>query len=180
MAGCSASLPAMAALQPHTHVACCHTGNRPTAALASARTRSLHSSRSSFCAGHAAISTQTTCRRRHVAAHSNYRRLDIQAVRRRHLPCVCLHYNVKDAAYDWARRTQCMRYIETNCSVGGNDQVIPMLAGDATDQTPPDLPSFLFKERIVYLVRIVRCAGLRCEHYAHIVRAFDIQSFSET
>lgn len=28
-----------------------------------------------------------------------------------------------------------------------------MLAGDATDQTPPDLPSFLFKERIVYLVR---------------------------
>lgn len=32
-------------------------------------------------------------------------------------------------------------------------QVIPMLAGDATDQTPPDLPSFLFKERIVYLVR---------------------------
>ncbi len=31
-------------------------------------------------------------------------------------------------------------------------QVIPMLAGDATDQTPPDLPSFLFKERIIYLV----------------------------
>ena len=32
-------------------------------------------------------------------------------------------------------------------------QVIPMLAGDATEQTPPDLPSYLFKERIVYLVR---------------------------
>lgn len=31
-------------------------------------------------------------------------------------------------------------------------QVIPALAGDATDQTPPDLPSYLFKERIVYLV----------------------------
>ena len=31
-------------------------------------------------------------------------------------------------------------------------QVIPMLQGDATEQTPPDLPSFLFKERIVYLV----------------------------
>ena len=31
-------------------------------------------------------------------------------------------------------------------------QVIPMLSGDATEQTPPDLPSFLFKERIVYLV----------------------------
>ena len=27
-----------------------------------------------------------------------------------------------------------------------------MLQGDATEQTPPDLPSFLFKERIVYLV----------------------------
>ena len=31
-------------------------------------------------------------------------------------------------------------------------QVIPALQGDATDQTPPDLPSYLFKERIVYLV----------------------------
>lgn len=30
-------------------------------------------------------------------------------------------------------------------------QVIPMLSGDATDQIPPDLPSYLFKERIVYL-----------------------------
>jgi len=30
-------------------------------------------------------------------------------------------------------------------------QVIPALAGDATEQTPPDLPSYLFKERIVYL-----------------------------
>lgn len=29
--------------------------------------------------------------------------------------------------------------------------VIPALAGDATDQTPPDLPSYLFKERIVYV-----------------------------
>ncbi|KAI7842527.1 hypothetical protein COHA_003881 [Chlorella ohadii] len=29
--------------------------------------------------------------------------------------------------------------------------VIPSLAGDATEQTPPDLPSYLFKERIVYL-----------------------------
>jgi hypothetical protein len=28
-----------------------------------------------------------------------------------------------------------------------------MLAGDATKETPPDLPSYLFKERIVYLVR---------------------------
>lgn len=31
-------------------------------------------------------------------------------------------------------------------------QVIPQLSGDATEQTPPDLPSYLFKERIVYLV----------------------------
>ncbi|KAK3255488.1 ATP-dependent Clp protease proteolytic subunit-related protein, chloroplastic [Cymbomonas tetramitiformis] len=29
--------------------------------------------------------------------------------------------------------------------------VIPSLQGDATSQPPPDLPSFLFKERIVYL-----------------------------
>ncbi|KAK9819994.1 hypothetical protein WJX72_004888 [[Myrmecia] bisecta] len=29
--------------------------------------------------------------------------------------------------------------------------VIPALQGDATEQTPPDLPSYLFKERIVYL-----------------------------
>lgn len=28
-----------------------------------------------------------------------------------------------------------------------------MQQGDASNQTPPDLPSFLFKERIVYLVR---------------------------
>lgn len=31
-------------------------------------------------------------------------------------------------------------------------QVIPQLSGDATEQSPPDLPSYLFKERIVYLV----------------------------
>lgn len=33
-------------------------------------------------------------------------------------------------------------------------QVIPQLSGDATQQTPPDLPSYLFKERIVYLVSV--------------------------
>jgi len=33
--------------------------------------------------------------------------------------------------------------------------VIPSLQGDASTQTPPDLPSFIFKERIVYLVRII-------------------------
>lgn len=31
--------------------------------------------------------------------------------------------------------------------------VIPMLQGDASQQLPPDLPSYLFKERIVYMVR---------------------------
>lgn len=41
-------------------------------------------------------------------------------------------------------------------------QVIPMLSGDATEQTPPDLPSYLFKERIVYLVRPrVSVGGIR-------------------
>lgn len=43
-------------------------------------------------------------------------------------------------------------------------QVIPMLADDATRRTPPDLPSFLFKERIVYLVRCLigesGCSGM--------------------
>jgi len=29
--------------------------------------------------------------------------------------------------------------------------VIPMMSGDASEQAPPDLPSFLFKERIVYM-----------------------------
>jgi len=40
--------------------------------------------------------------------------------------------------------------------------VIPMLQGDASQQLPPDLPSYLFKERIVYLVRPSRdgCALL--------------------
>lgn len=32
---------------------------------------------------------------------------------------------------------------------------MPSTQGDATEQTPPDLPSYLFKERIVYLVRAV-------------------------
>jgi len=30
--------------------------------------------------------------------------------------------------------------------------VIPSLQGDASSQLPPDLPSYIFKERIVYLV----------------------------
>ena len=38
-------------------------------------------------------------------------------------------------------------------------QVIPALAGDATEQTPPDLPSYLFKERIVYVVRGQQLGG---------------------
>lgn len=39
--------------------------------------------------------------------------------------------------------------LRTSCR--GGLQVIPQLSGDATSQTPPDLPSYLFKERIVYL-----------------------------
>ena len=39
-------------------------------------------------------------------------------------------------------------------------QVIPQLQGDATDQTPPDLPSYLFKERIVYLVSLLPPVGI--------------------
>lgn len=36
---------------------------------------------------------------------------------------------------------------------------MPSTQGDATEQTPPDLPSYLFKERIVYLVRHVLNKG---------------------
>ena len=46
-------------------------------------------------------------------------------------------------------------------------QVIPQLQGDATNQTPPDLPSYLFKERIVYLVRQIldsHCADCHSNH----------------
>lgn len=42
------------------------------------------------------------------------------------------------------------------CSSRGSLQVtnvIPMIQGDASQQLPPDLPSYLFKERIVYMVR---------------------------
>jgi len=39
-------------------------------------------------------------------------------------------------------------------------QVIPQLQGNATDQTPPDLPSYLFKERIVYLVSFAKARSL--------------------
>ena len=34
-----------------------------------------------------------------------------------------------------------------------------MLQGDSSQQLPPDLPSYLFKERIVYLVRATALAG---------------------
>lgn len=47
-------------------------------------------------------------------------------------------------------RTQlCSRVSEKRAGVITN--VIPSLQGDASTQTPPDLPSFIFKERIVYL-----------------------------
>jgi len=44
-----------------------------------------------------------------------------------------------------------------------------MLQGDSSQQLPPDLPSFLFKERIVYLVRSFRvpgCAGRKASTLA--------------
>lgn len=46
-------------------------------------------------------------------------------------------------------------------------QVIPQLQGDATDQTPPDLPSYLFKERIVYLVSLFE---MLCSQFASSTR----------
>jgi len=41
-------------------------------------------------------------------------------------------------------------------------QVIPQMSGEATDQTPPDLPSYLFKERIVYLVSLPPSIACSC------------------
>lgn len=45
--------------------------------------------------------------------------------------------------------------------------VIPMIQGDASQQLPPDLPSYLFKERIVYMVRSPRL----CRHTSPRVAA---------
>jgi hypothetical protein len=40
------------------------------------------------------------------------------------------------------------------CRSENSRQVIPSLQGDASSQSPPDLPSYIFKERIVYLVSL--------------------------
>ena len=82
-------------------------------------------------------------RRGHRCRANRSSRLDVQAVSVRCIPrslypqttpLLLVHFN----RYTWERERA---------------QVIPQLQGDATEQTPPDLPSFLFKERIVYLVR---------------------------
>lgn len=77
-------------------------------------------------------------RRRHAAAAAA-RRLDVQAVS----VCVACSRGPGPATAP---------PVQAHAILGRCPQVIPALAGDATDQTPPDLPSYLFKERIVYLV----------------------------
>lgn len=52
------------------------------------------------------------------------------------------------AAHSSSRSRRCSASAAKRLDV---QAVIPALSGDATDQTPPDLPSYLFKERIVYV-----------------------------
>lgn len=137
----------------------------PTAHRAARCARGLDSSRGAFCSGDSRINTQPVTRRRSVAACSSHRRLDIQAVGwgSRAIVNVCaqwqmcsLHPIASNCMVD-SPGTACLGSNaaddKPSCGSWYWHQVIPMLAGDATDQTPPDLPSFLFKERIVYLVR---------------------------
>ena len=72
-----------------------------------------------------------------------------------HLPVLCGHASGGSLSSHTAARGEQQRHTYDSTphyTPVMLTQVIPMLAGDATDQTPPDLPSFLFKERIVYLV----------------------------
>jgi len=46
------------------------------------------------------------------------------------------------------RKARCARHGQRTRTIR---EVIPSLQGDASTQSPPDLPSFIFKERIVYL-----------------------------
>lgn len=129
--------------------------------------RSLRSSQGSFCSGSARLPAQCTSRRRTTAAASSFRRLDVQAVSARTVPAALMFMDIWPCSFKHAKHCavfmqviQCCPQVEhIYSSVSDPDllpspQVIPMLAGDATDQTPPDLPSFLFKERIVYLVSV--------------------------
>jgi hypothetical protein len=51
---------------------------------------------------------------------------------------------------------------------------MPQLQGDATEQTPPDLPSYLFKERIVYLVRFQVPVVHQCTFFGFGVPLFAV------
>lgn len=93
----------------------------------------------------------SSSRRRAACSVKAAKRLDVQAVS---APIGCREL----VARCWAQPPPSLpppaaRRLPTTRSALPGLQVIPMLAGDATDQTPPDLPSYLFKERIVYVVR---------------------------
>ncbi len=157
----------MAALQVHMQSGCVHRQCSAARQRSSPSSgiRSLRSSQGSFCSGSARLPAQCTSRRRTTAAASSFRRLDVQAVRARTVPAAlvfmdtCSFQHAKHSAV-FMQVIQCCPQVKYVCSSASDPdllplpQVIPMLAGDATDQTPPDLPSFLFKERIVYLVSV--------------------------
>lgn len=101
-------------------------------------TRTLHSSASQL-SSRAHVAQRSCLNRRHARVCARSNRLNVQAVR--HEPCcVQLLYDARHHREEFRDSSLLL-------------QVIPMLSGDATEQTPPDLPSYLFKERIVYLVR---------------------------
>jgi len=53
-----------------------------------------------------------------------------------------------------------MLQVRVASTASARTAVLTPLQGDASQQLPPDLPSFLFKERIVYLVRARAAATL--------------------
>ena len=90
------------------------------------------------------------------------RQQEVQRIGSRAAQCGCGELRLREERSDWPAGWA----VGAGGQVGGAAaathrrlcrlplQVIPALSGDATDQTPPDLPSYLFKERIVYLVRL--------------------------
>lgn len=65
-------------------------------------------------------------------------------------PSVCSTRFCRSRFGSWSKRDRTSSRIRANSPIEIN-AVIPSLQGDASTQSPPDLPSYIFKERIVYL-----------------------------
>lgn len=123
--------------KPTSMQTCAHQQSVPTKQQCTAHIRlskkCLQASRSSFaCRQLPALQKQRTQGK--MPRCRAVRRLDVQAV--------SLNAPLSTSC-------SCRARCSPKCCLS---QVIPQLQGDATEQTPPDLPSYLFKERIVYLV----------------------------